>query len=103
MFSAYPLLRHAGGFKIMRCGRSRALTQIPVPNSGYSMKFLQSESSLNKALAYIVPLQQAIYIEPEDSEVKVCYRISCAIALHAVKCEYSFKIIWDLQHSSGPH
>lgn len=63
------------------------MTQIPVPNSGYSVKFLRNESSLNKALAYIVPLQQAIYIEPEEPEVKVCYRISCAIALHAVKCE----------------
>lgn len=76
LYSAYPLLRQAGGFKIMRCGRSRALTPIPVPNSSYSVKFLRSESNLNKALAYIVPLQQAIYIEPEEPEVKVCYRIS---------------------------
>lgn len=69
LFSAYPLLREAGGFKIMRCGRSQALTQIPVPNSGNSVKFLGCESRLNKALVYIEPLQQALYIRARSKSM----------------------------------
>lgn len=66
----------------MRCARSRALIQIPVPNFGYSVKFFRSESSLNKALAYIVPLQQALYTEPEEPEVKVGCVTPFLVKLH---------------------
>lgn len=47
----------SAGFKLMRCTRSQNLIDIPIPNSGYSIPYLKGQHGLNKATAYIVPLQ----------------------------------------------
>ncbi|XP_041862233.1 uncharacterized protein LOC121653056 [Melanotaenia boesemani] len=71
LFNAYPQLADAGGFKLMRCGRNRVLVDIAMPSSGYSVRYLRLESGLNKALAYIVPLQRKLVdieeCKPNDS------------------------------------
>nr|XP_055049535.1 uncharacterized protein LOC129435049 isoform X3 [Misgurnus anguillicaudatus] len=54
---AFSALKMAGGFKLMRCGQSKQLFDIPIPPGGYSVEFLKNRSNLNKAVAYIVPLQ----------------------------------------------
>lgn len=68
LMNAYPQLQEAGGFKLMRCGRSRRLVDIPMPSAGYSVRFLRLDSGLNKALAYILPLQLSIGHSIQESE-----------------------------------
>ncbi|XP_073804140.1 uncharacterized protein [Danio rerio] len=41
----------------MCCCRSKQLIDIIMPPDGYSVNFLKNRSSLNKAVAYVVPLQ----------------------------------------------
>ncbi|XP_048098571.1 uncharacterized protein LOC125294181 isoform X2 [Alosa alosa] len=60
LFEAYPLLINAGGFKLMRGGRSQTLEDIPMPVYGYTIPFLKTLSLLRKAIAYIIPLQKAL-------------------------------------------
>ncbi|XP_072559957.1 G2/M phase-specific E3 ubiquitin-protein ligase-like isoform X2 [Paramormyrops kingsleyae] len=69
LHSFYPPLKDAGGFQILRGFRSKALQSIPIPTSGYSVKFLRTESGLNQAVAYVRPLQTSIpMIELQDSD-----------------------------------
>lgn len=58
----FPPLCGAGGFKLMRCSRSRRLVELPVPYGGYTVSFLKGESGLNKAVAYVVPIQADLRI-----------------------------------------
>jgi len=50
---SFPLLKACW----IRCCRSRQLIDIVMPPEGYSVKYLKETSNLNKAVAYIVPLQ----------------------------------------------
>ena len=56
MEKAFPPLISSGGFKLMRCGKSKQLIDI-MPQGGYTADYLKNLSNLNKAVAYIVPLQ----------------------------------------------
>ncbi|MGH0189039.1 UNVERIFIED_CONTAM: hypothetical protein FKN15_033563 [Acipenser sinensis] len=58
LFSHFPQLKGAGGFQMLRSvNKTKQLAPIPMPASGYSVKFLRTESGLNQAMAYIRPLQ----------------------------------------------
>ena len=63
----FPPLKLAGGFKIMRSCRSRDLIDIPMPAGGYTVSFLKNNSSLNKAVAYIVPMQHNITLKEVEN------------------------------------
>lgn len=65
----FPLLKHAGGFKLMHCCRSRQLIDIDMPPEGYSVNYLKERSSLNKAVAYIVPLQCDLPLNGDNQKV----------------------------------
>lgn len=60
---AYPLLKSAHGFKVLRCTRSQNLIGIPIPNSGYSIPYLKGQRGLNKATAYIATLQNNLPLQ----------------------------------------
>ena len=36
------------------------LVEIPIPPGGYSASFLRTDGELNRAVAYIVPIQQRL-------------------------------------------
>ncbi|KAK6494048.1 hypothetical protein HHUSO_G486 [Huso huso] len=58
LFSHFPQLKGAGGFQMLRSiNKTKQLAPIPMPASGYSVKFLRTESGLIQAMAYIRPLQ----------------------------------------------
>lgn len=65
----FPLLKHAGGFKLMHCCRSRQLIDIDMPPEGYSVNYLKERSSLNKAVAYIVPLQCDLALNGDNQKI----------------------------------
>ena len=66
LYSAFPPLQFAGGFKFYKSNRVGELVEIPMPQEGYSVSFLRTESELNRAVAYIVPIQQ--HLEPVVSQ-----------------------------------
>lgn len=66
---AFPPLRQSGGFKLMRCCRSKQLIDIVMPPEGYSINYLKNRSSLNKAVAYIVPLQCDLALNGDKQNV----------------------------------
>ena len=60
LYSAFPPLQYGGGFKLYKSNRAGQLIEIPMPPDGYSVHFLQTDSELNRAVAYIVPMQQRL-------------------------------------------
>lgn len=60
LYEFFPALRDSGGFKIMRSTRNKSLVDIPIPPDGYTVEYLKHESGLNRAMAYIVPLQHRL-------------------------------------------
>ncbi len=70
---AFPALRNCGGFKIMRCCRSRQLIDIAMPPGGYTARFLKDHSTLNKAIGYIVPIQVDLNATPELPQAQVIF------------------------------
>lgn len=60
LYEFFPALKDSGGFKIMRATRNKSLVDIPMPSGGYTIDYLRHESGLNRAMAYIVPLQQRL-------------------------------------------
>ncbi|XP_067314252.1 uncharacterized protein [Pseudorasbora parva] len=101
--NAYPLLKGAHGFKLLRCTRSQNLIGIPIPNSGYSIPYLKGQRGLNKATAYIAPLQNNLPLQSamaetstEDTDVvkEVCQECSGVVPLfdlekHIQQCKRS--------------
>lgn len=67
----FPALKRAGPFKIMRTARGRQLVDIPMPPGGYSIPYLRLESGLNKAVAYIVPIQNSIPLVRQEDTAEV--------------------------------
>lgn len=53
----------------MHCCRSRQLIDIDMPPEGYSVNYLKERSSLNKAVAYIVPLQCDLPLNGDNQKV----------------------------------
>ncbi|XP_077065650.1 uncharacterized protein LOC143718474 [Siphateles boraxobius] len=92
---SFPLLRHAGGFKLMRCCRSRQLIDIAMPTEGYSVEYLKETSNLNKAVAYIVPLQCDLPLNGDIQKVdsvregeplkQTCVNCKQQVALHVLE------------------
>lgn len=68
---AFPPLKHSGGFKLVRCYRSKQLIDIAMPPGGYTADYLKNQSNLNKAVAYIVPLQADLPLNGDVQKVKV--------------------------------
>lgn len=60
LYEFFPALKESGGFKVMRATRNKSLVDIPMPAGGYTIDYLRYESGLNRAMAYIVPLQQRL-------------------------------------------
>lgn len=87
---AFTALRGIGGFKIMRCCRSRKLIDLPVPAGGYTVSYLKEDSGLNRAVAYVVPLQSDLILmaEEEDLSQKVRYieNNCCACVIDKCSC-----------------
>ena len=70
---AYPKLSQGGGFEILRSGATvKELVVVRPPSlSGYNVPFLQNESGLGQALAYIRPVQKNLNITELDLESQV--------------------------------
>lgn len=66
---AFPVLRGVGGFKIMRCCRNRKLIDLPVPAGGYTVLYLKQDSGLNRAVAYLVPLQCDLNLRTQEDDL----------------------------------
>lgn len=60
-----------GDFKLMRCCRSKQLIDIIMSPGGYTADNFKNRSSLNKAVAYIVPLQADLPLNGDVQKVKV--------------------------------
>jgi len=75
--SAYPPFKSAHGFKILRCTQSQNLIGIPIPNCGYSIPYLkgQRQRGLNKATAYIAPLQNNLPLLSVMAETSTEYMV----------------------------
>lgn len=73
MGQVFPALKRAGPFKMMRTARGRQLVDIPMPPEGYSIPYLRLGSGLDKAVAYIVPIQNSIPLvrQKDTAEVTV--------------------------------
>lgn len=60
----------------MRATRNKSLVDIPMPSGGYTIDYLRYESELNRAVAYIVPLQQRLMPcnqqQVEEQVIKKC-------------------------------
>ncbi|XP_059927628.1 uncharacterized protein LOC132472164 isoform X2 [Gadus macrocephalus] len=77
----------------MRSCRSRDLIVIPMPAGGYTVSFLKNNSSLNKAVAYIVPIQHNLTLKEVENEDDVghlypqemCCRCNSAVPLHLLQ------------------
>lgn len=67
----FPAIQMAGAFKVMRSARGRQLVDIPMPPEGYSIPYLRLESGLNKAVAYIVPIQNSIPVVRQEDIAEV--------------------------------
>nr|XP_055031634.1 uncharacterized protein LOC129420650 [Misgurnus anguillicaudatus] len=86
----FPAIQMAGAFKVMRSARGRQLVDIPMPPEGYSIPYLRMESGLNKAVAYIVPIQNSIpVVRQEDIAENVvmerCNTCLCEVPLHRLE------------------
>ncbi|XP_030001827.1 uncharacterized protein LOC115427419 isoform X2 [Sphaeramia orbicularis] len=72
LFVTFPKLSEAGGFELLRIRgstRSRELSLISCPNTGYSVKYLKSpQAMIGHAVIYIRPLQRSLNMDQEDSE-----------------------------------
>ena len=68
---SYPKLAAAGGFEVMRRGRSaKELVVITPPARGYDVRLLRDEAGVGQAILYIRPLQRSIIMrEGEQEEV----------------------------------
>lgn len=55
----------------MRTARGRQLIDVPMPQEGYSIPYLRLESGLNKAVAYIVPIQSNILLVNQENNTEV--------------------------------
>lgn len=55
----------------MRTARGRQLVDIPMLPEGYSIPYLRLESGLNKAVAYIVPIQNSIPLVRQEDTTEV--------------------------------
>ncbi|KAL0973698.1 hypothetical protein UPYG_G00209770 [Umbra pygmaea] len=87
----FSQLKNAGGFKLMRCCRSRQFIEIPMPPQGYTISFLRIESGLNKAVAYIIPLQYQLDIRStcltegqQNVILEKCRNCSGEVPLHLI-------------------
>ena len=61
--STYPKLVEGGGFEILRSGARSDLVVVTPPMAGYFVPFLQDQSGLAQALAYVRPLQSDLVVE----------------------------------------
>lgn len=103
---SFPLLNHAGGFKLMRCCRSRLLMDIAMPPEGYSVIYLKERSSLNKAVAYIVPLQWDLPLNGDNQKVSyISYFFVCIMCspLYSL-CDLHFRMtVWERGNLCSKH
>ena len=91
LYTAFPPLQYAGGFKLYKANRASELVEIPMPpDTGYSVGFLRTDSELNRAVAYIVPVQQRLEamagqvpVVSEELVIVCAYRNVC-IVVHTV-------------------
>ena len=56
MVNAYPQLKDAGGYELLRSTSGRVLDVIPLPPSGYSAVYLKEVAQ--QAKLYIRPIQK---------------------------------------------
>ncbi|XP_057680075.1 uncharacterized protein LOC130908549 [Corythoichthys intestinalis] len=74
ILSAFPKLKDAGGFELLRLRgstRSRQLLPLPCPNRGYTVDYLKDPSlGINQTTIYIRPLQLSMSMEQEASDVR---------------------------------
>ena len=65
----YPKLREGGGFELLRVpeGGGKELEVIKVPEGGYNTEFLRAV--VHSARIFIRPLQKALDLRPQTSEV----------------------------------
>lgn len=105
--NTFPPLKNCRGFKIMRCCRSRQLIDVVMPPGGYTAEYIKNRSTLKKAVAYIVPLQNDLPLNMAVQQVRyvVNYLLiflpvlfSCALTLtHLCKWHYRKKMWRRLQ------
>nr|XP_055062624.1 uncharacterized protein LOC129445441 [Misgurnus anguillicaudatus] len=115
LYEYFPALKESGGFKIMRASRNKDLIDIPVPSGGYTIDYFRHESGLNRAMAYIVPLQHRLtpcdlQVNNEILAMETCHRCSlkvplCELQKHLRTCQQNADHADDsfgASTSSGP-
>lgn len=63
---AFPKLKEAGGYELLRASNGRVLELIPVPPDGYSVSYLKDV--MQQAKIYIRPIQKCLDVDKEDSK-----------------------------------
>eukprot|EP00112_Aurelia_sp_Birch-Aquarium-sp1_P007139 Seg1779.3 transcript_id=Seg1779.3/GoldUCD/mRNA.D3Y31 product="G2/M phase-specific E3 ubiquitin-protein ligase" protein_id=Seg1779.3/GoldUCD/D3Y31 len=73
LFSAFPKLRDAGGFLLMRSGTRQnssngvLLQLITIPFGGYTIPYLKYDSPLRSATCFVRPMQRDLPLDPQSS------------------------------------
>lgn len=70
IMEAFPKLKEAGGYELLRSSNGRVLEVVPTPPGGYSAAYLKDV--MQQAKIYIRPIQKSLSIDVEASET-VCY------------------------------
>ena len=69
VLSTVSPLQFGGGFKLYKSNRAGELIKIDMPPGGYSVSFLRNESELNRAVAYVVPIQRRLEVAASQGPV----------------------------------
>ena len=70
LVDAFPKLRDGGGFELLKTQeRSKILSEIEVPPSGYTVSYLKAV--VHNAKVVVRPLQRDLCVDPKKDEVSL--------------------------------
>ena len=82
IMDAFPKLKDARGYELLRASNGRVLEVVPVPPEGYSASYLKDV--MQQAKIYIRPIQKCLSIDVNVSEMvciihATCKRLFCIV------------------------